>query len=54
MRESPALKLIALLEARGAKTEYYDQYLPLVPNTREHPALAGRRSVAWAESLSSV
>jgi len=54
MRESPALKLIELLEARGAKTEYYDPYVPLVPNTREHPALAGRRSVAWAESLSLV
>ncbi len=53
MRESPALRLIELLEARGAATEYYDPYVPVIPPTREHPALAGRRAVAWSEDLAS-
>lgn len=47
MRESPALKLIELLEARGATVEYYDPFVPEIGRTREHAALAGRRSVAW-------
>ena len=49
MRESPALKLIELLEHRGAKVDYYDSYIPVVPMTREHAELAGRRSIAWDE-----
>ncbi len=47
MRESPALVLLEQLEARGATVEYYDPYIPVLPPTREHPDLAGRRSVAW-------
>ncbi len=46
-RESPALHLMELLEARGARTDYYDPYIPKVPNTREHKTLNGRLSVAW-------
>jgi UDP-N-acetyl-D-glucosamine dehydrogenase len=45
MRESPALRIIELLEARGAATAYHDPYLPRVLPSREHPELAGRRSV---------
>jgi UDP-N-acetyl-D-glucosamine dehydrogenase len=45
MRESPSLKLIELLEERGAKVEYHDPYIPVIPKTREHRPLAGRRSV---------
>lgn len=48
MRESPALKLIELLEGRGAKTDYYDPYIPVVPVTREHADLAGRKSIVWS------
>jgi UDP-N-acetyl-D-glucosamine dehydrogenase len=44
-RESPSLKLIELIEARGAHVNYHDQYIPAIPTTREHAALAGRRSV---------
>lgn len=47
MRESPALKLIELIEDRGAKVDYYDPYIPVIPITREHADLAGRRSVEW-------
>jgi UDP-N-acetyl-D-glucosamine dehydrogenase len=49
-RESPSLKLIELMERRGAVVEYHDPYVAEIPQTREHAALAGRRSVALAES----
>jgi UDP-N-acetyl-D-glucosamine dehydrogenase len=51
MRESPALKLIELIEMRGAHVDYYDPYIPVVPATREHANLAGRRSVVWDSNL---
>jgi UDP-N-acetyl-D-glucosamine dehydrogenase len=44
-RESPALKLIELIERRGASTDYHDPFVPEIPVTREHAALHGRRSV---------
>lgn len=47
LRESPALQLMELLEARGATTEFYDPHIPQIPQTREHKSLTGRRSVAW-------
>ncbi len=48
-RESPAFRLTELIEARGAKVEYYDPFVPVIPKTREHPALEGRRSVSWQD-----
>lgn len=45
MRETPTLKLIDLIEARGARTDYHDTWVPEVPMTREHPEYAGRKSV---------
>lgn len=54
MRESPSLKLIELIEKRGAHVDYYDPYVPVIPMTREHADLAGRRSVALdAKTLAS-
>lgn len=44
MRESPSLKLIELLEKRGATVDYHDPFIPVIPPTREHAELAGRRS----------
>ena len=46
MRESPALTLIDLLEEQGAKVDYHDPIIAAVKPSREHPHLAGRRSVA--------
>ena len=46
-RESPALQLMEMLEARGADVAYYDPFIPEIPPTRKHGSLAGRRSVAW-------
>jgi len=44
MRESPSLILIEKLEARGAKVDYNDPHVPVIPKTREHAHLAGRTS----------
>lgn len=46
MRETPAFKIIDILEARGATTTYHDPYVPVIPMTREHPQYAGRQSIA--------
>lgn len=45
-RESPALRLMELLEARGSKVDYHDPMVAEIPPTRHHGAIAGRKSVA--------
>ena len=45
LRESPSLKLMELIEERGARCDYHDPFIPEIPKTREHVELAGRRSV---------
>jgi UDP-N-acetyl-D-glucosamine dehydrogenase len=45
MRESPALKLMELLSARGAEVAYHDPHLPVLLENRRHPERAGMRSV---------
>jgi UDP-N-acetyl-D-glucosamine dehydrogenase len=47
-RGSPALKLIELIEARGASVDFYDPHVAIIPPTREHGRLAGRSSIFWA------
>lgn len=44
-RESPSLRLIDLLEKRGAITDYYDPFVSEIPPTREHAKLVGRKSI---------
>jgi UDP-N-acetyl-D-glucosamine dehydrogenase len=51
MRESPALRLIELMERRGAHVDYFDPFVPEIPPTREHAALAGRKSRCWSRDL---
>ena len=46
-RESPSLKLMELLEDRGAHADFYDPHIEIIPNTREHARLAGRRGARW-------
>lgn len=53
MRESPALRLIEMLVARGVETDFYDPMVNTIPMTREHPTLAGRRSVEWSDELTA-
>ncbi|MFC7474073.1 nucleotide sugar dehydrogenase [Dankookia sp. GCM10030260] len=51
VRESPALRLIELIEAQGGDAPYHDPLVPELPCLPEHPGLAGRRSLPWAAAL---
>jgi UDP-N-acetyl-D-glucosamine dehydrogenase len=46
VRESPSFKLVELLRARGAEVVFHDPHVDEVPRMREHPEMAGERSVA--------
>lgn len=45
LRESPALHILDLLNARGADVAYSDPFCPEIPRTRDHPGLTGMKSV---------
>ena len=49
LRESPALVLLEMLEVHGAIADYYDPFIPVIPMTREHSAMAGRKSIPWKD-----
>jgi UDP-N-acetyl-D-glucosamine dehydrogenase len=51
LRESPALRIMELLEKRGAVISYHDPFLPEITPTREHPGFTGRRSVPLDAAL---
>jgi UDP-N-acetyl-D-glucosamine dehydrogenase len=34
-------------EARGAEVRFYDPFVSVIPETREHKSLADRKSEAW-------
>jgi len=53
IRESPSLKLIDLLEKRGATVDVHDPYVPVLPRTRDHPTLQGRKSVTLSPATIS-
>ncbi|WP_008313760.1 nucleotide sugar dehydrogenase [Leptolyngbya sp. PCC 6406] len=46
-RESPAYRLMELLEQRGAQAFFHDPYIAVIPKTREHAQYAGRQSVPF-------
>jgi UDP-N-acetyl-D-glucosamine dehydrogenase len=46
-RESPSYRLLEKLKQRGAEVAYYDPYVPVIRQTREHPHWAGTESIAW-------
>jgi UDP-N-acetyl-D-glucosamine dehydrogenase len=45
VRESPALKLIELIERRGGKVDFHDPHVVAIPTTRNYPQIKGRTSV---------
>ncbi len=45
MRESPSLRIIDLLRAKGAKVEFYDPYIPVILMTREFSHLAAEKTI---------
>jgi len=51
IRESPSLRIIELLEDRGAAVEFHDPYVPNIPSTRQYRHLAGRKSVALTPEI---
>lgn len=52
IRESPALKLIELIEDRGASVAFHDPYVSEIPATREYKTLQSRQSIPLtAESV---
>lgn len=54
-RESSALTIVELLEARGATVAFHDPFLPQIPPTREHAQFARRRSLLlMANALAST
>ncbi len=46
-RESPAYRLMELLELLGAHIFFHDPYISSIPKTRKHSAYAGRLSVPF-------
>jgi UDP-N-acetyl-D-glucosamine dehydrogenase len=42
MRESPAMKLMQLLDEAGAKTAYIDPHVPVIPPMREYAQYTDR------------
>ncbi len=53
-RRSPALAILREIEAAGAKCDFHDPFFPVLPETRDDPDLAGRRSAALtAEAVAS-
>jgi UDP-N-acetyl-D-glucosamine dehydrogenase len=51
VRESPAFKLIDILEQQGARVQFHDPLVPVIPPTREHAQYEGRRSVSLNAKL---
>lgn len=54
LRESPALVIMQDLLDRGADVSYFDPWIPEIPMTRAHAALAGRMSITWEPSSFST
>ena len=53
-RESPSFILIEKLENKGASVPYNDPHVPTIQPTREHPKLAGRRSVEISDAFDCI
>lgn len=50
IRESPSLRLMELIEARGASVAFHDPHVAQINGTREHPTLNFRNGVALEEA----
>ena len=47
-RESPALRIMELLEERGATVHFYDPFIDRIPPTRDYPGFTGKKSIKWS------
>ncbi len=50
-RESPSLKLMEIIEDRGATCDFHDPHIEEIPATRDHPTLTGRLSVSLNDGI---
>lgn len=50
IRESPAVKIINLLEEKGAEVDYHDPYIPVIEGMRRYPELI-KESVELSEDV---
>jgi UDP-N-acetyl-D-glucosamine dehydrogenase len=50
IRESPSLRLMELIEARGASVAFHDPHVSQIDKTREHPTLNFRHGIALDEA----
>jgi UDP-N-acetyl-D-glucosamine dehydrogenase len=50
-RESPSYVLMSLLQQRGAQVSYYDPYVPVIKETREHSHWTGTESLVWQSEI---
>jgi len=50
-RESPAFRIMELLEKRGVEVSFHDPLVTEIPPTREHAEFAGRRSVPLTQEV---
>ena len=53
-RESPSFALIEKIASKGGIVDYNDPFVPVIPETREHQSLAGRKSVAIENSYDLI
>lgn len=51
MRESPSFIIMDRLVELGAKIEFYDPWIPVIPASREHMNWKGKLSVEWKEEI---
>lgn len=49
MRESPAMRLMALLQEAGATTAFHDPHVPEIPRMREYLQFLGKQSLPMTE-----
>jgi UDP-N-acetyl-D-glucosamine dehydrogenase len=47
IRESPSLRRMEMIEARGATCDFYDPFVDQINETREHPTLNLRHGIRW-------
>ncbi|HEY4114684.1 MAG TPA: nucleotide sugar dehydrogenase [Rhizomicrobium sp.] len=50
LRESPALRIMEILQSLGAEVSYLDPHCPEVPATRDYAHLRGMKTVAFDEA----
>ncbi|SCA58774.1 UDP-N-acetyl-D-glucosamine 6-dehydrogenase [Chlamydiales bacterium SCGC AB-751-O23] len=47
MRESPSLEIMQLLEDKGAKVDYFDPYISIIPDSRDYSQLKDKKSCQY-------